>query len=75
MRSHFSKEALLKVAIKATKQAVQKTKKSGGAITFQSGRSIIKQYADGHEEILDVLDKAYIKPSKKRYSILELALD
>ena len=72
MRSNFSKQALVKVATKASRKAVQKTRDSGGAITFQSGRSIVKQHADGHKEILGVLDKAYIKPSKKRYSVLEL---
>ena len=69
MRSVISKENLIKSAHKATAKAVKKTRQAGGAITYQSGKKIIKQYADGHEEVLEVLDRAYIKPLKKRYKL------
>jgi hypothetical protein len=69
MRSVISKDNLIKSARKATIKAVNKTRQAGGAITYQSGKKIIKKHADGREEVLEVLDRAYIKPSKKSYKI------
>lgn len=69
MRSVISKDNLIKSARKATTKAVNKTRQAGGAITYQSGKKIIKKHADGREEVLEVLDRAYIKPSKKSYKI------
>jgi ribosomal protein L18E len=53
------------IARNASKKAIEKTLKAGGAITFQRGKYIIKQYADGTEYILEVLDKAYLKSKNK----------
>lgn len=69
MRSDISKESLIKSAHKATEEALKKIRQAGGSITYQSGKKIIKQYADGHKEVLKVLDRAYVKPLKKRYKI------
>ncbi len=69
MRSKIPKESLIKSAHRATAKAVEKTRQAGGAITYQSGKRIIKQHANGHEEVLEVLDRAYVKPLKKRYKI------
>ena len=69
MASLISKKNLIKSARKATAKAVQRTRQAGGAITYQTGRKIIKKFADGHEEVLEVLDRAYVKPQKKRYKL------
>lgn len=69
MRSKIPKESLIKSAHKATAKAVEKTRQAGGAITYQSGKRIIKQHANGHKEVLEVLERAYVKPLKKRYKI------
>ncbi len=69
MRSEITKENLIKSAHQATAKAVNKTRQAGGAITYQSGKKIIKKHADGREEVLEVLDRAYVKPLKKRYKI------
>jgi hypothetical protein len=67
MSSDISKKDLIKIAHKATVEAINKTRQAGGAITYQSGKSIVKQYPNGEKEIIEVLDRAYIKPLKKRY--------
>lgn len=69
MSSVISKESLIKSAHKATAKAVKRTRQAGGAITYQTGKRIIKKFADGREEVLEVLDRAYVKPLKKRYKI------
>ena len=69
MRSEITKENLIKSAQKATTKAVKKTRKAGGSLTYQSGKRIIKKHSDGHEEVLEVLEKAYVKPQKMRYKI------
>jgi ribosomal protein L32E len=69
MRSVISKEDLIKSARKATRKAVNKTREAGGAITYQSGKKIIKKHPDGHEEVIETLDRAYVKSSKKSYKI------
>lgn len=72
MRSEISKKSLIEIARKASRQAVKKTLQAGGAITYQSGKSIIKQYADGRKEVIKVLDRAYFRPKKKRYKLSDL---
>jgi len=43
----------------AAREAVEEQKKSGLPVTFRRGNQVIKQYADGREEVL-----AEIPPSK-----------
>jgi len=69
MRSDIPKKSLIKSVRKATTKAVNKTRQSGGAITYQYGKKIIKKHPDGREEVLKTLDRAYIKTSKKSYKI------
>lgn len=69
MRSNIPKKSLIESVRKATTEAVKKTRQFGCAITYQSGKKIIKKYPDGREEILDILDRAYVRPSKKSYKI------
>jgi hypothetical protein len=47
MRSVISKEDLIKSARKATRKAVNKTREAGGAITYQSGKKIIRNTRTG----------------------------
>lgn len=69
MRSVISKENLIKSAHEATRKAVKKTRQTGGAVTYQSGKKIIKKHPDGQEEVLETLDRAYVKTTKKTYKI------
>jgi len=57
---------------RAAAEAIKRTKAAGGTITYQSGKKIIKEYADGHKEVLQVLDKAYVKPIQKVYKLTEI---
>ena len=69
MSREITKKNLIKSAKIATTKAVKKTRQAGGALTYQSGKKIIKKHSDGHEEVLEILEKAYVKPAKKSYKI------
>jgi len=69
MRSNIPKKRLIESVRKATTEAVKRTRQSGGAITFQSGKKIIKKHPDGREEVLKILDRAYVRTSRKSYKI------
>ena len=69
MRSDIPKKSLIESVRKATTEAVKKTRQAGGAITYQSGKKIVKKHPDGREEVLKTLDRAYIRNSKKSYKI------
>ena len=69
MRSDIPKKCLIESVRKATTEAVKKTRQSGGAITYQSGKKIVKKYSDGREEVLKTLDRAYVITTKKNYKI------
>jgi hypothetical protein len=48
---------------KAARAAIKKQQKQGLPITFQRGDQIIKQYADGREDILATLPRQpYVRP-------------
>jgi len=69
MKNDISEKDLISCARRAAAEAIKRTKAAGGAITFQSGKKIIKEYADGRQEVLLVLDKAYVKPAQKVYNL------
>jgi hypothetical protein len=69
MSRDISKKDLVKSAQEASEKAVNKTRKAGGAVTFQSGKKIIKKHASGRVEVLKELEKAYVRTTKKRYCI------
>jgi hypothetical protein len=63
-----SKE-LSKSAKKASQKAVADAFAKGLSITVQRGKRIVKVSPDGKEEILTVLDRAYMKTDKKSFSL------
>ena len=69
MKTEITKKQLIQCAHKAGANAIKKTRAAGGAITFQAGKKIIKEYSDGTQEVLAILDRAYVKPHKKRYKL------
>ncbi|MDH3348488.1 MAG: hypothetical protein OEM02_10390 [Desulfobulbaceae bacterium] len=69
MRSNIPKKKLIESVRKATTEAVKKAQELGCAITYQSGKKIVKKHPDGQEEVLEILDRAYIRTSKKSYKI------
>ena len=69
MRSYISKKNLVKSALKASADAVEKTIESGGVLTYQSGKNIFKEYPDGAVARLVQLDRAYVIPRRKLYKI------
>ncbi len=69
MSNDILKKNLIKSARRAVRKAVERTFKAGGAVTYQSGKTIIKQYPDGRVEELERLDRAYVIPQRKLYKI------
>ncbi len=74
MKSEIITKDLVKLARLASKKAIRKTRLAGGPLTYQVGKKIVKQYADGRQEVLVTLDQGHIRAKKKRYKISALPL-
>lgn len=53
----------------ASKRAVERAKALRIPYTVQEGRSIVKHHSDGTKEVIGTLDKAFVRPEKKRYRV------
>ncbi len=65
----ITSEELKECASIASKEAVKRARANGISYTAQQGRRIIQHQADGTTVVIDVLSKAYVKPTVKIYSI------
>ncbi len=65
----ISSKALSACAKAASTQAVKTAKANNVDYTVQEGRKIVRHSSDGTKEIIGTLEKAYIKPAIKHYSM------
>lgn len=69
MPKSLTQKILVKTAQKASRSAVKRTRQANGAITYVHGKNIVKEYADGHEEVIETLDRVFVRPTQKIYSL------
>lgn len=69
MRSRITQKELIKAAARASAKAVSRTREAGGPITYQQGKKIIKEYPDGTKEVVQLLEKAFVRVKKKRLNL------
>lgn len=65
----ISSEELKECASVASKEAIKRALANGVAYTNQQGRKIVQHGADGSKKVIDVLPKAFVRPSIKRYRV------
>ena len=65
----ISAETLAECARTASKKAIRAAQENHVNYTVQEGRSIVEHKSDGTKQTIGHLDKAYARPSVKRYRI------
>lgn len=69
-RSHeMSRDDLRRHAKQASRSAIRKAAQKDVPFAVQQGKRIIKVFPDGHKEVVGHLDKAFVRISKKTYSM------
>ncbi len=69
MSKKLTKKLLIKSAREASRRAVRRARQANGAITYVQGKNIVKEYADGHEEVIETLDRVFVRPTQKIYPL------
>lgn len=65
----ISSKELDSCARAASKRAVERAKALRIPYTVQEGKQIVEHRPDGSKVVVETLDKAFVRPEKKRYRV------
>ena len=70
MKETITSKELIACAEAASRRAVERAQAKQIPYTIQEGRNIVQHAADGSTKIVQILPKAYIKPTSKHFKIV-----